>query len=164
MDETILKKLKKLEELNLSFLQMKQDDAGLGSGIVNLNKLKYLSLQENLLEGEINASDDWADFEDLISIELQGNLLTGALPESWNDLPNLEYLDVSRNNLDGTIPILEGAQNLVGLDFSENLFSGDFPEGYFSNTTFYRLQFVNANFNENVEVPEKCIRYHFCLK
>jgi hypothetical protein len=44
------------------------------------------------------------------------------------------------------------------------MFSGAYPIEYFAKDKFKKLEYINANFNEEVVVPEFCIRYAFCFK
>ncbi|KAL5543458.1 hypothetical protein UlMin_007242 [Ulmus minor] len=67
----------------------------------------------------------------LTHLDLSGNNVEGGIPSSVGKLCNLEYVDISSNKLDGTLPeILQGAHNclssLQSLDFS-NLFEGPIP-------------------------------------
>jgi len=35
---------------------------------------------------------------------------------------------------------------------------------YFDKKRWKKLEFINANFNQEIIVPEFCIRYAFCFK
>ena len=92
------------------------------------------------------------------------NRFTGPVPTFWGQLPKLDYVDVSYNLFTGTIPIFTAAQDLKGVEFSGNDFSGPYPSAYFDIDKFLQLEYVNANFNSQVHVPEFCVRYAFCFK
>ncbi|TQD86731.1 hypothetical protein C1H46_027754 [Malus baccata] len=74
-----------------------------------------------------------------------GNL-TYLIPDTFGKLTNLQVLDLSRNQLNGSIPAsLEGMVSLRWLDLSENQLSGPLPKSLGKLkylTTFY----VSANY------------------
>ena len=55
--------------------------------------------------------------------------LGGPLPDSWSGMKNLEYLDLSRNQLNGTLPSSWGSSltRLQNLDLFGNFFQGTLP-------------------------------------
>ncbi|CAN6268213.1 unnamed protein product [Urochloa humidicola] len=61
---------------------------------------------------------------------LQGSGFTGAIPESFLGLEQLQVLDLSMNSLTGAVPPGFGRkfQKLMALDLSQNSLSGPFPE------------------------------------
>ena len=103
-------------------------------------------------------------------IELNDNMFTGKVPSNWQNLQNLEYLNLANNKFGVDIrgrypiPILVNAQNLRGIDFSANEFEGPFPYEYFSETQFQLLEYVAVNFNKGVKVPDICARLAYCFK
>lgn len=40
----------------------------------------------------------------LLVLELQNNSLTGSVPKSWDSMGSLGYMDMSRNNITGSLP------------------------------------------------------------
>ena len=62
---------------------------------------------------------------------LRGNSLTGGLPSDICDnLPQIEAIEVSYNQLSGSIPSsLSSCRKLQMLSLSYNVFSGQIPEG-----------------------------------
>ncbi len=40
----------------------------------------------------------------LLLLELQNNSLTGSVPKSWDSMGSLGYMDMSRNNITGSLP------------------------------------------------------------
>jgi len=136
----------------------------LTNSLLNLHKLKYLNLAYNKLQGPLSDSSEWIFLKDLQFIEIQSNRISGTIPAFWRYLSKLEYVDVGYNNFTGQIPIFEAAQDLKGVDFSDNMFSGAYPMEYFDKTRWKKLEFINANFNQEIIVPEFCIRYAFCFK
>ncbi|CDW71879.1 leucine-rich repeat-containing protein [Stylonychia lemnae] len=160
-NNAIISKLTNLEEINMQYLYM---FGYIDSSITNLVKLKYLNLANNNLSLSLPETDGWLNMKHLEQIELEGNQLAGNLPSQWAFLQTLIYVDVSRNKFTGSMMILKAAENLQAVEFSDNLFSGNFPYDYFVDDKFFRLEYVNANFNPDIKVPEKCIRYAFCFK
>merc|ERR1712070_573471 len=67
--------------------------------------------------------------------------LSGSLPSSINKLKSLIYIDISRNNISGTIPDLD-LPSLEGMYASQNWLSGGFPTGNFPE--LWRL-FIDHN-------------------
>jgi len=55
-------------------------------------------------------------------------------------------------------------QNLRAFDFSMNNFTGDWPMGYFLETSFYNLEFAITFFNKGTKPPDICIRAALCFK
>ncbi|MCO5556304.1 hypothetical protein L7F22_009851 [Adiantum nelumboides] len=87
--------------------------------------LQYLDLSFNRLSGIIpSAMGSWIS---LIILGLSTNELTGALPSSFSKLRALNVLDISHNQLEGSLAVLSGSSLLVGLDVSNNQFSGEIP-------------------------------------
>lgn len=61
-------------------------------------------------------------------INVSGNALDGSIPDSVAALPFLQVLDVSYNGLTGALPLsLEKSASLQHVNFSYNDFSGEVP-------------------------------------
>ncbi|XP_064995378.1 receptor-like protein EIX2 [Musa acuminata AAA Group] len=140
--------LKSLVDLDLSnnSLSLSEDD------LANLSSLKYLDISYNFIE--LNKADDW-----IPSFQLQSLLMDfcqiGPTPQfpNWlrtqttlrqlylssagikdmffDRLPSsLEYLDLSYNSLNGSLPASLGNLSMLhSLILSSNYLSGMFPEG-----------------------------------
>jgi Leucine rich repeat len=66
----------------------------------------------------------------LYRLDLSHNQLSGSIPAALGDLHNLNWLDLSFNQLNGSIPIeLENVPNLYWLDLSYNQLTGVVPAG-----------------------------------
>ncbi len=63
----------------------------------------------------------------VIFIELSSNNLSGTLPTSLGNLPNLQVFTVSHNQLTGNLPPLTGLVNLGIFFANDNLLSGTIP-------------------------------------
>ncbi|KAI5315582.1 hypothetical protein L3X38_044758 [Prunus dulcis] len=93
--------------------------------------LKSLYLNINFLSGTIPLELGYSS--SLSDIDLGNNLLSGDLaPSIWNLCDNLVSLRLHANSLSGSLPepALPNStcKNLQVLDFGENKFSGNFPE------------------------------------
>ncbi len=95
--------------------------------IGNIRGLNTLNLSYNNLEGELPHSI--ANLENLRRLDLSSNDLSGELPQSFGNLRNLESVFLYDNSFNGSIPELSGLTQLIWLDFSENMLSGEIPIG-----------------------------------
>ncbi|XBI39462.1 hypothetical protein VPH35_124227 [Triticum aestivum] len=116
----------------------------------NLTALIILDLSQNVLTGPIPSSLGSCPLETLslafnqligsipkeiflisalsVSMELQGNMLTGTFPQEVSNLVNLGYLNVSDNRISGLIPAsLAQCRSLQYLSIEGNLFQGPIP-------------------------------------
>uniref|UniRef100_A0A2N9EL37 Protein kinase domain-containing protein n=1 Tax=Fagus sylvatica TaxID=28930 RepID=A0A2N9EL37_FAGSY len=72
----------------------------------------------------------------LKNLYLHGNSFQGTLPPSWASLRGLQYLDLSRNNLSGSIPKDLQNLSLLYLNLSFNNLEGEVPtKGVFRNAS-----------------------------
>jgi Leucine-rich repeat (LRR) protein len=124
--------------------------------------LKHLNLAYNQL-GLSLPLGGWANLQNLESIELQNNRLTGLIPADMKTLKSLRYVNLSKNNMTGNIPIFLAAQKIEGIDLNNNQFQR-WPEEYFATDSFRHLEFINVNFNPLIVIPEVCRRTAICFK
>lgn len=77
----------------------------------------------------------------LTHFALESNFLTGTFPPSMASLSNLNWLDVSYNSMQGSLPLVTGATNLSTVYLNYNLLSGTIPDafGKLSNLLNLRL-------------------------
>ncbi|KAL5214116.1 hypothetical protein ABZP36_003268 [Zizania latifolia] len=95
----------------------------------NLTRLHFLDLSKNqFLESEL--PPELGEMGSLRWLFLQGSGFSGAIPQTFLQLEQLEVLDLSMNSLTGALPIGFGLkfQKLLALDLSQNGFSGPFPK------------------------------------
>ncbi|KAK9993263.1 hypothetical protein SO802_022966 [Lithocarpus litseifolius] len=89
----------------------------------NLNHLAYLDLSSNDFAGPIPCN--LMNLTSLTSLNLESNKFQGPIPSSISGLKNLMYLDLSFNNLSGTMELdsLHVLKNLTTLGLSFNKLS-----------------------------------------
>uniref|UniRef100_A0ACD5V7A1 Uncharacterized protein n=1 Tax=Avena sativa TaxID=4498 RepID=A0ACD5V7A1_AVESA len=90
--------------------------------------LQILRLSMNRLSGDFPAG--FAQCRSLTELSLDGNGITGALPDDLFAVTSLQYLTLHTNSLSGEISPrgLRNLTALVSLDLSFNAFSGALPE------------------------------------
>ncbi|XP_009767361.1 receptor-like protein EIX2 [Nicotiana sylvestris] len=89
-------------------------------------ELNILKLEGNDLSGEI--PDCWMNWPELIVLNLGDNNLIGGIPRSMEVLSNLLSLDFRRNRLTGPLPSsLANCTKLLKIDLAENEFVGQLP-------------------------------------
>nr|GMC66437.1 systemin receptor SR160-like [Ipomoea batatas] len=158
----------KLETLDLSTNDLTGEIAG---ELFSMKTLRSLNLQCNMLSGEIPTPM----LQHLFQLSLSYNKLSGEIPTSRVDY-NLEDLDLSNNQLNGSIPgellsmkrlsrlylqynMLSGeiptpiaAYNLEYLDLSSNHLNGSIPEDIWSSYNLIRLDLSNNSLKGPIPV------------
>jgi len=135
-----------LQKLNLRFNRL----SAFPEEILNLQSLRYLNLANNKIAGVVpTAIERMPRLETLL---LGGNRLTGELSNARAP-PSLKILDLSRNELEGTIPVTFldkiPSSTRVEVDISQNMLSGSVPAHL---NRFDRLNiYLHDNFFESVD-------------
>ncbi|XP_058751867.1 receptor-like protein kinase [Vicia villosa] len=126
-------------------------NGSLPSSLQKWTKLNTLILNENYFSGGI--PEFLSAFEDLSELQLGGNMFGGEIPNSVGTLQNLIYglnlssngligdipveigklkslqmIDLSQNNLTGSIQVLDELPSLVEINLSNNSFQGSIPK------------------------------------
>ncbi|GJZ99076.1 leucine-rich repeat protein [Tanacetum coccineum] len=84
--------------------------------------------------------------DNLRSLSVRGNELTGPIPESLGSLRLLEELNLSYNHLNGTVPVFIGQlTKLRDLDISENSLKGVITEAHFSKLSMLKYLDISSN-------------------
>ncbi|KAK9272106.1 hypothetical protein L1049_002475 [Liquidambar formosana] len=111
-----------LQHLDLSSNKFHGD---IGNALIACQQLTFLNLSSNQFSGPIPSVPTGK----LQSLFLSGNDFQGGIPLGIADAcPTLLQLDLSKNNLSGTVPNSLGTcSSLEYIDISANNFSGDLP-------------------------------------
>jgi hypothetical protein len=100
------------------------------------------------------------------SLSLANNNLTGPIPSSFQIFPNLTWLDLSNNQLEGGLNHLANNAFLEYLDLSHNSFSTlSVPNGSLANwvpSTFPSLRFFDLR-NNSFVFKYLFFCFHFCF-
>ncbi|CDP18613.1 unnamed protein product [Coffea canephora] len=92
--------------------------------IGNLTQLHTLNLSSNYISGEIPR--EVGKLTSLLKLDLHDNQLTGGIPQELGVL--MEFLDLSTNSLNGTLPELLGdLKHLFHMNLSNNVLSQKIP-------------------------------------
>ncbi|KAH7651416.1 Non-specific serine/threonine protein kinase protein, partial [Dioscorea alata] len=75
----------------------------------------------------------------ITSIILKSQNLTGVLPDEFSNLSYLQVIDLSRNYLNGTIPLAWASLPLITLSLLGNRISGNIPKELSGITTLHEL-------------------------
>lgn len=112
-----------LETLILKFTRF---SGSLPNSVSNLRHLSTLDLYQCGLHGTLGSS--LSNLTELAYLRLSKNNFTGPAP-LFQVSKNLTYLDLSYNDLNGSIPptYLQGLQNLDSIKLHHNSFSGSIP-------------------------------------
>ncbi|KAL1560277.1 Serine/threonine-protein kinase hsl1 [Salvia divinorum] len=112
--------------------------------LCRLKNLISISFYDNFVNSTLRA-DDVLSCQSLEHLDLAQNYLTGQLPATLPDLPNLKYLDLTGNNFSGAIPDSFGTfQKLEVLALVENLLDGTIP-AFLGNVS--TLKQLNLSYN-----------------
>ncbi|KAJ8541747.1 hypothetical protein K7X08_002563 [Anisodus acutangulus] len=105
-----------------------------------------ISLDNKSLSGVISPSI--YVLKSLTSLVLPSNLLSGNLPSELANCTNLKVLNVTGNNMNGTIPDLSNLIKLEVLDLSINYFTGQFPTWFGKLSSLVALGLGDNDFVE----------------
>ncbi|XP_010547527.1 PREDICTED: probable LRR receptor-like serine/threonine-protein kinase At4g37250 [Tarenaya hassleriana] len=114
--------------------------------LFNATELRFLDLSNNLISGELPVS--FGGLQNLQVLNLSDNALVGKLPASISSLGNLTVVSLKNNYFSGEIP--GGFRTAEFLDLSSNLINGSLPTDFGGN----RLRYLNVSYNRlSGEIP-----------
>ncbi|KAG2690917.1 hypothetical protein I3760_09G212400 [Carya illinoinensis] len=122
----------------------------------NVSSLRIVDLSFNRLQGRPNANAVWPIPEEIV-IDVSYNNLVGTIPEEIGQINSLRVLNLSHNAFTGQIPpSLRKLSYLISLDLSSNKLTGKIPENLIELTL---LSTLNLSFNHLVgHIPR--MRFH----
>ncbi|RVW45255.1 putative leucine-rich repeat receptor-like protein kinase [Vitis vinifera] len=111
--------------------------------------LTDLDLSSNALNGTIPLS--FGKLNNLLTLVISNNHLSGGIPEFWNGLPYLYAIDMNNNNLSGELPSSMGSLRFLRfLMISNNHLSGQLPSALQNCTGIHTLDLGGNRFSGNV--------------
>ncbi|XP_064978349.1 probable LRR receptor-like serine/threonine-protein kinase At4g37250 [Musa acuminata AAA Group] len=113
----------------------------LPASLFNASEVRVLSLADNAISGELPELD-WRMSSSLQVLNLSDNALIGRLPGNLSRLPNLTVVSLANNFLYGELPG-GGFERLQYLDLSSNLINGSLP----SDLGGPRVRYLNLSYN-----------------
>lgn len=110
-------------------------------------KLQYLYLSHNDFHGVIPPGIAGKACSTLLHLDLSLNNLSGTVPATLGSCSSLEYIDISSNNFSGELPIQTflNLRNLNKLVLSYNYFVGSLPESLSKMTNLKTLDVSSNN-------------------
>ena len=129
-----------------STLQLRWEAYGTNSYYIDAWYIDAISVEvsNDCSADEVNLWDTCFSISNTDSLNLSDSELTGPIPDELTELINLEYLNLSGNNLEDSIPSLQNMTLLKYLNLSENNLSGPIPNEIGSLTN---LEYLNLSKN-----------------
>ena len=99
----------------------------------------------NFEQKSINTLNGKSDFNNITSIGIAGEKISGKIPAAIGELQNLENLFLSGNALSGELSVeMLALQKLKNIDISDNEYSGKIPDG-FGNMPALKILILKGN-------------------
>lgn len=92
-----------------------------------------LNLYDNKLTGDLPA--EIGDLVSLTSFDISQNNLQGSIPPSFSNLSGLVSLSAHNSNFGGSLPAFDNLPNLNDLDLGYNSFEGTIPDTFLSGVS-----------------------------
>ncbi|CUF20798.1 GP46-like surface antigen, putative [Bodo saltans] len=126
----------------------------LPTGLSGLEYLSSLVVSDNQLTGSI-PFDLCRSGNNLMNLQMGGNLLSGSLPPEWSNCRSMKTFNVSSNSFSGIIPAAYSAwgMSITSFEVSANNFTGTLPLE-FSNWTIVSYFAVSRNQLSGTLPPE----------
>lgn len=148
----VITQFPKLAIFDLSFNRL---EGSVLTTLFTVPTLQEIHLQGNLLLGSIDFSLP-SNESNLQVLDISHNQLNGSFPRGFGSLSGLKILNIAGNNFSGSIPSYIGdIKSLNSLDISQNKFSGALP-----NDLPDSLYGFNASYNDfSGVVPENLRKF-----
>nr|XP_027098889.1 receptor-like protein 9b [Coffea arabica] len=147
----------RIVEADLSFLRENMDEDWYVniSTFIPLKDLRTLDLSNNYFNSEVTGCRNWAKLQNLKSLYLDWNNFNNSIIPCISAITELKRLSLSNLNLEGSFPIEEfkRLEKLEFLDLSGNQLSGSlsFKELKLENLKVLKLEYTNFNKLSDVE-------------
>nr|POF22032.1 lrr receptor-like serine/threonine-protein kinase gso2 [Quercus suber] len=148
--------LRKLQEIDLSYNNFEGilPSCMLPTWLGNMSSLRELVMAKNQLEGPIPV--EWCKIVVLLFLDLSENNLSGSIPSCLNS-SNLMSVYLNKNWLSGPIPCaFKNSSNLVTLNLRGNLLIGNIPD-WIGNLSSLSILLLRENHLEGRIPNQLCL-------
>ncbi|KAI3750575.1 hypothetical protein L2E82_21240 [Cichorium intybus] len=107
----------------------------------NFQNMRIVQLDNNHFDGaEIPSS--YGNLSGIVKLSLRNCSLQGVVPD-LSRIPNLSYIDLSKNKLTGSIPSNKLSNSITTIDLSDNQLNGTIPESLSDLPSLQKLSLEN---------------------
>lgn len=125
------------------------------ASLAKLDQLKLLDLSHNALEGGLPLES--SNLKQLEVLDFSHNILVGPAFEAIAGLKSIQSLNLSSNSLSGNLSDIGAYHNLVALNISNNLLTGQISFKFCSSSENIQVLDLSSNrFTGDLQGLEKC--------
>ncbi|ORX45224.1 L domain-like protein [Piromyces finnis] len=124
----ILKEIDEKLKLNIKTWEKREN-----KNLFNMDCCSYVNVECSNIDNK----------ERIVELNINNEEFNGPLPKKFSDFEQLISLSLKNNKISGSLPDLSKLTNLKSLDLSENKFEGDIPNTYASLTNLNTLILSN---------------------
>ncbi|KAL1202066.1 putative LRR receptor-like serine/threonine-protein kinase [Cardamine amara subsp. amara] len=114
----------------------------------NMPNLLIIQLDNNHFDGS-TIPPSYGNMSKLLKMSLRNCSLQGPMPD-LSSIPDLGYLDLSGNQLNGSIPTGKLSDNITTIDLSNNSFTGTIPTNFSGLPRLQKLSLANNDLNGSI--------------